>query len=1168
MAELLVYLSRSNLMVRSALIFTFFVSFVFSTNDSKAQNAEAALLELLSPQQTGVEFVNKNDTTQDQYFSFARPPRLYYKGGAGVAIADLNGDGLQDIFLVSNLGENKYFENKGRLKFVDKTGESGLGGNENMWSRGVAVLDINKDGKLDLYVTNSAYAGKASGVNELFINKGNGKFEEKALEYGLADGENSFQSSFFDYDRDGDLDLFLITHIEEEVGGKAFHSANRIKNHCQRDKLYRNDSGKFVDVTETSGIENCALALNALTTDFNQDGWPDVFISNDFIVPDRIFLNNQDGTFREASEELFDHYSFSSMGSDVGDFNNDGLVDLITLDMLPEENLRQKVYSGMIIPKSYYRLAEEGLYYQNQRNCLYLNSGVGYSEIGQLAGIYKTDWSWGAAFVDLDNDMYQDLVVSNTGMFNALALEYGLGSKVKKESFLNAKLETTLANYVFRNNANLTFENKQDSWGFDKKINSTGFAYGDLDNDGDMDLVFNNLNEPVSIYENTAASKSGFIQFVPQDKKSIDFGATVQLHSGNQHPVNHILTSRGYLSSPQPVAHFGLPKGQKVDSVTVRWSDGTISVHRGFEQDKKHIIQKKKTEQIVSLEPVTIFNQLDTFGLGIMSTHKENGLEDFYYEKLLPHALSKLGPGIAVADLNGDLSDDVVVGAASGHPTEIFLQPFEGPFEKQFSGKAINDNLVTEDMAILPLDADSDGDIDLFIAAGGYNMAEGNPNYNNRLYLNDGKGGFTEGKGRIPKDGVSASCAVSADFDQDGDQDIFVGARARSGQYPETPHSALLLNQGGIFVDVTDSLAPGLKLAGMVTSALWTDYDNDADMDLIVVGEWTEILVFNNDKGKLTRATESASLAGMFGWWNSISGADFDDDGDIDYVVGNLGQNNKFGVSYETPLQVHYNDFDGDSRGDVVLSYHQKKQVVPVRGRVCSSAQMPLLKDQFGTSRAFGESNLFDIYDNDRLDQSLKFKANEFRSVYLNNLGNGKFEVLALPVEAQFAPVFGTVINDYTGDGNLDVLLVGNNLSVEVETGAYDALKGLLLAGNGNGQFQSVPNTISGLNIKGDAKAIVQVLNSGETGALILVTRNDDRLIALTNPLPNSTNIRFNSDVSHGFVELKNGKKRYFELNNGGGYLSVSSHCVSVPKDAVSIEYFDSKGNSSTYKIN
>ncbi len=1132
-----------------------------STYSQKRSN----LFQSVSREKSGIEFTNVNDTTQDAFLPFSRPPRLYYRGGAGTAIADLDNDGLQDVLLLNNIGAPQLFLNRSEFKFQDATKGSGLDNDPDTWHRAVSVLDINEDGRLDLYLCNSAYAGKSTGKNQLFINKGGGHFVDKASEYGLDDPEDSFQASFFDYDRDGDLDLFLITHIEEKNGGKAFHSTERIKEHCQKDKLYRNDDGRFVDVTSSSGIENCALALNSIVTDLNQDGWADIFISNDFIVPDRVFINQKDGTFKEQSERFFDHYSFSSMGSDFGDVNNDGLPDLFTLDMLPEENMRQKVYSGMIIPRAYYRLAEEGLYYQNQRNCLFINNGNGFDEVGQLSGVYKTDWSWGTILADLDNDGLQDIFVTNTGMFNALALEYGLGSKVKKENFIAANLETSLTNYAFKNNGSINFEDVTDSWGFGTKTNSTGLAVGDLDNDGDLDLVCNNLNEPATVYQNKSRDNR-FVQVIPlKTKKTIDFGASVILHSGDKHTFCPISTSRGYLSASQPAAHFGLGETGTVDSVTVRWSDGTESIHHGLSENTTHKIKKKLSTPFAPMDMETVFNLVDTSENGFRHIHKENGVIDFDLEKLLPHALSRFGPGVAVGDINGDDRDDIVVGGATGQSANIFLRSPDGNFI-QTSSSALNKDRLHEDLGLLLEDIENDGDLDLIITSGGYADTVGHPNYKDRLYLNNGTGSFADADyRRLLVMNESSSCVVAADFDKDGDRDLFIGGRAKPFQYPKSPKSRLLQNNDGYFVDVTDSLAIGLRDIGMVTSAIWSDYDMDGDVDLLLVGEWMGLTVFQNADGLFKNVSETTGIERVTGWWNSINGGDFDHDGDMDYILGNLGSNNKFDVSEKSPLQIHYNDFDGDAKGDIVLSYTSQEKVVPVRGRVCSSAQMPLLAEEFGSSRAFGESNLFQIFDNERLEQSLQYTATEFRSCYAQNLGNGSFRLEPLPVEAQVAPIFGTAINDFNGDSYLDIALVGNNFWAEVETGRYDALKGLILLGDGTGKFGAMNQLESGFRVSEDAKGLAQIITDNEV--LLISTQNNDHTLIHKTLLKSSKTLRFKSDISHGFVLLANGKKRYFELFSGSGYLSSGSRSISIPETAIEVEFYNSSGNKASYSV-
>lgn len=1122
---------------------------------------------LLSESQTGVSFKNLNNSLQDKYYHFAEPPRLYYRGGSGVSIGDVTGDGLDDLFLVSNVGENKLYKNLGNLKFEDITAKAGVAGRPHSWSRGCVMVDINQDGSLDLYVTNSAYGGQGEGRNELYINNGNGIFSEESQAYGLDDDEDNFQASFLDFDRDGDLDLFLITHTEEKNGGKVFHSRDRIKDKCQKDKLFRNDDGKFVDVTQGSGIENCALALNVLTTDLNNDGWPDIFIQNDFVVPDRAYVNNGDGTFAEASESLFQHYSFSSMGGDAADFNNDGLIDLFTLDMLPEDNLRQKVYSGMIIPRSYYRLAEEGLYWQNQRNCLFLNNGNGFSEIGQMAGVYKTDWSWGGLFADLDNDGFKDLIVSNTGMFNALVLEYGLGSKVSKETFIEAGLDTALSNYAFQNNGDLTFTKKMKDWGFEKKINSTGMAYSDLDNDGDLDLVFNNLNDPVSIYRNNSSNRNHIKFALYKNKKTLDWGAKITIQYGKKTQVQELLNNRGYLSSSSPTLHFGLDGATVIEQATVQWSDGTFNTYTDLKINQIHKLTKKNSKPRIEPETETLFETIEPTGIGLEFKHDENGFKDFRVEKLLPHRLSINGPGLATGDLNNDLKDDVVIGGAFDQATSIRVQGSDGQFAP-LESKTINQHANWEDLGILLFDADSDRDLDLLTVGGGYKYEDQSPFYLDRLYLNDGNGDFKYKPSGLPKILESGSCAVAGDFDKDGDLDLFIGGRVIPRKYPVSPRSYLLVNENGRFVDRTDSIAPDLARPGLITSALWTDYDGDQDLDLFLAGEWMPLRIFQNDSGRFREVTGSTGLDSYHGMWNSINGGDFDNDGDIDYVLGNLGLNNKFEVSLDHPLHLYYNDFDGDSVGDIVMSYYVDDVNVPVRGRVCSSAQMPLLKDAFGTSKDFASSGLIDIYDNQKLTDAQQGKANYLASSVAINNGDGTFDMRSLPKEAQFAPVYGTLIDDYNEDGVLDLLITGNSYAPEVETGRYDALTGLYLEGDGRGGFSPKTTSESGFYVPGDAKSLVQIVDSDRGEALILAAQNDDELLVFRSKSKKSDFMKFQSEVTHGVVQFNDGQKRAFELYSGSGYLSCTSKFLRITSGVVSVTFSDSKGNSAIHNPN
>lgn len=1101
------------------------ISCLFSCSQNKntegsTQETTTPIFNQLSSEKSGITF--SNTLHEDSVINYFTYPYIYM--GGGVAVGDINNDGLSDIYFTANMEENKLYLNRGDLKFEDITATAGVEGG-GQWMTGVTMADVNADGWLDIYVSVS---GKfASKKNLLFLNNGadeNGipTFTESAEKSGIADEGNSTQGAFFDYDKDGDLDLYVANY--PPTGFKTPNFSYQVliqqKSPEKSDKLYRNKGdGTFEDVTEAAGVLNFGLSLSATVGDFNNDGWEDIYVSNDFATPDIFYFNNGDGTFSEKIKETTQHTAYFGMGADAGDFNNDGLLDLVQMDMTPKNNRRSKANMASMNVASFWEIVGMGMHYQYMQNALQLNNGLAkdglphFSDISRMAGMSSTDWSWAALFVDLDNDGWKDVFITNGTRRDINNKDYF--NKIDKANYqekqqfnyldLTKKMPAEkVDNYAFKNNGDLTFENKIKDWGLSFKGFSNGAAYADLDNDGDLEMIINNIDEPAVVFQNMSSeNKSGNylrIKLNGENKNPLGIGAKILINTGDELQLQHLTLSRGFQSSVEPVIHFGLGNKNTVDKLTVTWPDGKMQVLENIPANQ--ILKINYGEAIASdaednmAEKNNYLFKDITADLNIDFQHRENLYNDFAVEVLLPHGYSKMGPGMAVGDVNGDGLEDFYIGGAIGQHGVLYVQDQNGKFNSP-GFKPWGVDAPMEDMGALFFDADADGDLDLYVVSGGNENDLSSPKLQDRLYINNGKGDFEKSVNALPEMLSSGSRVKAADYDGDGDLDLFVGGRLVPQSYPLPAKSYILRNDsdknnGLKFTDVTEAIAPDLLQAGLVTDAVWVDYDQDDKMDLVVTGEWMPITFLKNTGGKFVNKTEKYGLEKSTGWWYSIAAADFDQDGDIDLVAGNLGLNYKYQANSEKSFDVYAADFDKNGKLDIVLGYYNDGEQYPVRGRQCSSEQIPAIKAKFKDYDSFADATLEDVYTKEDLAKALRYQAWNFASSYIENKGGEQFEIRNLPNAVQVSCINGIVAEDFNRDGYLDLLLAGNLYSSEVETTRNDASYGHCLLGDGKGNFRPVPNAESGLFLNYDTKDLAKIKTPN--GVAVLFANNNDVL--------------------------------------------------------------------------
>ena len=1051
----------------------------------------APLFESVPPTASGVTFVNA--LPEDSAPSFNILNYLYYYNGGGVAAGDIDGDGLVDLYFTSNLGSDRLYRNKGNFQFEDITARAGVAGPPG-WKSGVTMADVNGDGRLDIYVSAVNYL-EMHGHNVLYVNNGDGTFTDRTREYGLEHTGYSTQAAFFDYDGDGDLDMYLLN--------SSVHTERKPSSHPQRtprhpragDRLFRNDGGHFVDVSERAhiygGVEGYGLGVVA--SDLNGDGCPDLYIANDFQENDFLYWNNCDGggTFTESIASAAPHTSEFSMGVDAADFNNDGRIDLIVLDMLPDREDILKTSATADDPDLFNLKLETGYHAQYARNTLQLNRGRGrFSDIGYLAGVYATDWSWAPLFADFDNDGFKDLFVTNGIYRRPNDLDYIAavqGRTQRDDKALIALMpHVPIANYAYHNNGDLTFTDRATAWGLGDPGFSNGAAYVDLDNDGALDLVVNNLNAPAAIYRNQGGRGAYLrVQLKGGGANTAGIGAKVIVRAGGKTQLLEQMPTRGFQSSVDPRLHFGLGQATRIDSLTVIWPDRRFQVLTDVPANQAITLsQTDATRRFTSdaVSPQPRFTDI-TSRAGIDFQHKENTFYEYTREPLIPHLLSTEGPALAVGDVNADGRDDIYVGGAKWQPGRLFIQQAGG--FRAASAPAIAADSLAEDVGAAFFDADGDGDLDLYVVSGGNEFWDDAEPLRDRLYINDGHGGFQRATHALPDFFHNGSCVVPGDFDGDGDVDLFVGSRVVARKYGVTPRSYLLQNDGaGHFTDVTAEKAPELASAGMVTAAAWLG------KNLVVVGEWMPVRVFRSEGGRLVDRTRQAGLADTEGWWNSVTVADLNGDGHQDLVLGNLGLNSYIRASQSEPARFYVG---GGGGLDEILTFFKHGVSYPLAGRDELLAASPQLRAKYPSYASFGASRIEDIFSAKDRRAATVLEARNFATSVALDQGNGKFVLQPLPAEAQFAPVYAALAGDFDGDGHADLLLGGNFYGVTPVQGRYDASYGELLSGDGKGGFVAVDLEKGGPTIEGQVRHMA--LARGPNGErFVVVARNGDRL--------------------------------------------------------------------------
>lgn len=1163
---------------------------------------EETLFKRVNAKKSGIDFVNTitiNDTINilENEFTY---------NGAGVAVGDLNGDGLQDVYFAGNQVPNKLYLNKGDLTFQEVTDVAGAQKKTGQWSSGVTFVDLNADGKQDIYVCNTMIKDSLLLRDLLFVNQGNDEkgiphFKEMGEEYGIKDDTHNSITTFFDYDLDGDLDMFVAVNFIDMQYPNQFLSDDqrRGKGSATKDLLFRNDYDStvghavFTDVSEAAGIEWGGYSHSALIHDFNKDGYPDIYVANDYLSNDIIYINNKNGTFSNKIDEMFKHQSYSSMGSDVADINNDGEDDLFAVEMLPTENKRKKVNMNAN-NYNHYLFTEQYQYgYQFVRNTFQVYQGMNpktqlplFSDVAFIAGVEATDWSWSPLLADFDNDGYRDLLITNGFPKDIIDHDFGAfrrsisSSLITRAELLGMIPEVKIPNFIFRNERNLKFSDVSKEWGISLPSFTNGTAYADFDNDGDLDIVTNNIDDPAFLFENTLYDSNEKNPSSPNYLRvSLDgpthnphgYGAVVNIWYTGQQQVAESHCVRGYLSKSEAYLHFGLGTTTAIDSLQIIWPGG-----------RSQRIQKQTVNQVITLHyadaasvPVSLpvfspfMTEVSPADFGIQYQHQENDFIDFNLQKTLPHKFSQYGPAIAVGDVNGDGLDDMVLSSSSRFqgPT-LLCQLANGKFSQKTLPFKSSDQMKEEDMGLLLFDAEGDGDNDLYIVRGSYQHDPESPLYQDILCENDGKGNFKIVAGALPPITASGQNVKAADMDGDGDLDLFVGGRVAPKAYPKPGRSYLFRNDsqsGSIrFTDVTAQLSKELSEVGLVSDAVWTDFDGDGKQDLLLACEWSPLIFLRNTGSGFSRVDPQGTKNAL-GWWTSLLAVDMDQDGDMDYVAGNFGLNQYFKCSSGEPLRIYSKDFDQNGSYDAFISCYFPDSTGTKREYFFHSKddmqkQLILIRRKFEYYADFGRATVKDVFTPEEMKGVSILSANFMKSVWIENVGKGEFTLHDLPNEAQLAPLYGMQSTDLNDDGLPDLLIIGNDYGMETGQGRADALNGLALLNNGNKGFVPLNFEHSGFLVPGDARALADVSINGSL--YWVATQNRKALTFFRKQGADQPHFTVTRSETSGQFNFGNGRKQKLEFMEGSSFLSQKSHTYRIPKGVISIQLKDGKGNT------
>lgn len=1087
---------------------------------SSCSPEEDRLFTKLLPDNTGIDFVNSID--EDSGLNVVDYPFLY--NGGGVGIGDINNDGYSDILLTGNMVSSRLYLNKGDFKFDDITESAGL--ITDRWVTGVSIVDINNSGYLDIYlsVVSREEAPAMERANLLFINNGDNTFTEKAKEYNLADTSHTTHAVFLDYNNNGLLDVFLLNHSPGSFSrdmSSGQHLTGFVELSEGFDKLYKNNGdGTFTDVSKEAGIlQKLGYGLGVVVSDFNRDGWPDIYVSNDLSPNDVLYINNKDGTFTNKANEYLKHTSFAGMGVDAADFNNDGWADIIQVDMMPENYKDRKLMSGGTSYGLFKEMREQGFDYYYSKNSLQLNNGIDengdliYSEISRIDGVAYTDWSWGALFGDYNNSGYKDILITNgypkaVNNYDYLVNMYDTGMFGTEEEILDRKeailerlegIETE--NFFFKNNANLRFKNVSEEWGFKEKTYSYGVAHADLNNNGSLDVVINNINAPASVYKNNAGKLYSnnyiMVELIGNETNRRGIGAEVTVTSSGQKQHVYHTTWRGYQSTVDNRIHFGLGEASRIDSLEVIWPDGRYQL---IKEPEPNQILKLNYSDAVNDKPANRFSGQESFRFseittesGLIYKHQENPFVDYNVQPLLPYQLSKLGPKLAVGDVTGNGLDDVFVGGSAGYEGTLFLQDDDGIFSESVIGQPWKADRHAEDSGAVFFDANGNGMLDLYVTSGGYEFLPASELLQDRLYINLGDGRFVKDETALPSMLTSTSVVTAGDINGDGNLDLFVGGRMVPRNYPQAPRSYILQNNGGSFSDITSKAAPELKEPGMITDAIWVDFDNNGQLDLVTTGVWLPVQFYKNENGRLRDITQYLDLPPMRGWWYSIEKADFNNDGYSDFIVGNLGLNFTYKTSKEKRFSVFANNFSKNLNEDIILTVNENGTFYPFYGKAKLGKAIPELNDRFQTFEAFSNAPINNLFRPNLIDSALKYKVDTFASVLIKNKGKKRgFSVSELPIEAQFSAIKGIVTHDLTNNGIEDIIVAGNIFNTEPDTPRNDASNGVVIMVDENGILEPMSPFVSGFSAPLDVKDI-QLVNT-PFGKMVLIANNSDSL--------------------------------------------------------------------------